>query len=97
MGRWAPELVLRRIHLENGDAQASLQQMLAAFHQSLTEPGADPATLYREESVFLQTHLAVPLLYLPRALWCGDRASMDWKLSADGLPELGDVSLEDAK
>jgi MarR-like DNA-binding transcriptional regulator SgrR of sgrS sRNA len=92
----SPELTLRRIHRETGDAQSALEQMLAAFNQPLPEDGADPATLYREESAFTQTHQAVPLLYLPRTYGVGPRVH-GLLLSAGGMPLLGDVSLEDAK
>ena len=84
------------VHLESADAQAALGQMLAAFGQSLTEESANPAALYREESGFLQTHQAVPLLYLPRSYGVGPRVH-GLQLSADGIPMLNDVSLEDAK
>jgi peptide/nickel transport system substrate-binding protein len=89
----APELVLRRIHLESVDAQAALQQMLSAFNQPLTEESGDPATLYREELGFAQTHQAVPLLYLPRTYGVGARVR-GLRLSPDGMPLLADVSLD---
>jgi ABC-type transport system substrate-binding protein len=89
------DLTLRRIHLESAGPQAALQQALAAFNQPLTDPAGDPATLYREESAFLATHQAVPLLYLPRAFAAGPRVR-GLRLSAAGAPLLADVSLEDA-
>jgi peptide/nickel transport system substrate-binding protein len=92
----ASDLTLRRIHIESADPQAGLQQMLAAFNQSLTEDNGDPATLYREEAAFLQTHQVVPLLYLPRAYGVGARVR-GLRLSADGVPMLDGVSLEDTK
>lgn len=95
-GSVTPDLILRRVSLESADAQAGLQQMLAAFNQSLTEDGGDPATLYREEASFLQTHQVVPLLYLPRAYGVGARVR-GLRLSVDGVPLLDEVSLEDAR
>ncbi len=92
----AADLTLRVVHLESADAQAALGQMLGAFNQSLTEESSNPAALYREESAFLQTHQAVPLLYLPRAYGVGPRVH-GLQLSADGIPMLNDVSVEDAK
>jgi MarR-like DNA-binding transcriptional regulator SgrR of sgrS sRNA len=86
------DLTLRRIHLDAGDAQAALAQMLGYFNQSLTEESADPATLYREELNFARTHQAVPLLYLPRAYGVGARVQ-GLHLSPDGIPLLADVSL----
>jgi peptide/nickel transport system substrate-binding protein len=91
-----PDLILRRIHLESANPQATLQQMLEAFNQSLTDDSPDPAALYREETAFAQTHQAVPLLYLPRAYAVGPRIH-GLRLSADGLPQLADASLEDTK
>lgn len=95
-GSAAQDLILRRVSLESADAQAGLQQMLMAFNQSLTEDGGDPATLYREESSFLQTHQVVPLLYLPRAYGVGVRVR-GLRLSVDGVPLLDQVSLEDTR
>jgi hypothetical protein len=92
----ATELTLRRVRLESADAQAGLEQMLAAFNQPLTEESGDPATLYREEVAFLQTHQVVPLLYLPRAYGVGPRVR-GLRLSVDGVPLLDEVSLEDAR
>jgi peptide/nickel transport system substrate-binding protein len=92
----AADLNLKMIHLESTDAQAALRQMLGIFNQSLAEESNNPATLYREESSFLQTHQAVPLLYLPRAYGVGTRVH-GLQLSADGIPMLNDVSVEDAK
>jgi MarR-like DNA-binding transcriptional regulator SgrR of sgrS sRNA len=92
----APDLELRRIHLQSGDAQSALAQMLGAFNQTLTEEGGDPATVYREEATFAQTHRAVPLLYLPRTYGVGARVH-GLRLSPDGVPMLADVWLEDAR
>ncbi len=89
------DLNLRMIHLESADAQAALRQMLGAFNQSADE-SSNPAALYREEAAFLQTHQAAPLLYLPRAYGVGPRTH-GLQLSADGIPMLNDVSVEDAK
>jgi peptide/nickel transport system substrate-binding protein len=92
----SPDLILRKIHREASALPSTLQQMLAAFNQSLPEDSLDPSTLYREEAAFLQTHRAVPLLYLPRAYGVGTRVR-GLRLSPSGMPLLGDVSLEDAK
>jgi len=95
-GSSAPDLQLKRIHLEAGSTQAALEQMLAAFNQPLTDESADPAALYREEASFARLHQALPLLYLPRAVGVGSRVQ-GLRLSADGMPLLADVSLVDAK
>jgi hypothetical protein len=47
------------------------------------------------EREFLDTHTLIPLLYLPRA-WAAGGRLRDLRLSPDGAPLLGDVSLEDA-
>jgi hypothetical protein len=62
----------------------------------LTDESADPAALYRQEASFAQTHQVVPLLYLPRSYGVGARVH-GLRLSPDGMPQLADVSLEDAK
>jgi ABC-type transport system substrate-binding protein len=92
----AADLTLRVVHLESVDARAALRQMQSVFNQPLTEESNSPAALYREEAGFMQTHQAVPLLYLPRAYGVGPRAH-GLQLSADGIPMLNDVSVEDAK
>jgi len=91
-----PQLSLRRIHLESANPQAALQQMLAIFNQPLTDDSSDPATLYREESAFTQSHQVVPLLYLPRAYGVAPRVH-GLRLAVDGVPLLDNVSLEDAR
>ena len=93
------DLTLKVVHLESADAQAALRQMLGVFNQANQIPAEEsnnPAALYRGEAGFLQTHQAVPLLYLPRAYGVGPRAH-GLQLSADGLPMLADVSVEDSK
>jgi peptide/nickel transport system substrate-binding protein len=92
----APDLGLKRVHLESADAQAALEQILSAFGQTLTDESVDPAALYRQETSFVQTHQVVPLLYLPRSYGVGARVH-GLRLSPDGMPLLADVSLEDAK
>jgi MarR-like DNA-binding transcriptional regulator SgrR of sgrS sRNA len=92
----APNLVLRRIHLESADAQAALEEMVGRFNQSLTDASGDPATLYREEASFAQMHQVVPLLYLPRTYGVGPRVH-GMRLSPDGVPSLADAWVEDAR
>jgi peptide/nickel transport system substrate-binding protein len=92
----APDLTLKRIHLESANPQAALEQMLTAFGQTLTDESADPAVLYRQDATFTQTHQVVPLLYLPRSYAVGGRVH-GLRLLPDGTPLFADVSLEDAK
>ena len=87
---------VRQLRSERGFSQAALAQMLGDFGQALTEEGGDPATVYREEAAFAQTHRAAPLLYLPRTYGIGARMH-GLRLSPDGLPMLADVWLEEAR
>jgi ABC-type transport system substrate-binding protein len=90
------DLVLKRIHLEAGDAAAGLNEMLEDFGQKITDETDDPETLYKTERDFLKTYQAIPLLYLPRALAFGERVR-DLRLAADGTPMVADVSIDGAK
>ncbi len=90
------DLVLKRIHLEAGDAAAGLNEMLEDFGQKITDETSDPETLYKTERDFLKTYQAIPLLYLPRALAVGERVR-DLRLAADGTPMIADVSIDGAK
>jgi peptide/nickel transport system substrate-binding protein len=90
------DLVLKRIHLEAGEAAAALDEMLDNFGQRMTGEMRDPQTLYKEERDFLKTYQAIPLLYLPRALAVGERVR-DLRLTADGTPMIADASIDGAK
>ncbi len=90
------DLVLKRIHLEAGDAAAALDEMLENFGQKVTGEARDPEALYKEERDFLKTYRAIPLLYLPRALAVGERVR-DLRLTADGTPMIADASIDGAK
>jgi peptide/nickel transport system substrate-binding protein len=90
------DLLLRRVHLEATGASAGLTEMFSNFGEGASEDGSDPAALYRMERAFLQKHKAIPLLYLPRAYAISGHVR-DLRLSADGIPMIGDVSLEDSK
>ena len=90
------DLLLKRIHLEAGDAAAGLNEMLEDFSQKITEETGDPEALYKTESDFLKTYQAIPLLYLPRALAVSERVR-DLRLAGDGTPMIADVSIDGAK
>jgi len=90
------DLVLKRIHLEAGDAASGLDEMLENFGQKVPEEKGDPEALYQAERDFLKTYQAIPLLYLPRALAFSERVR-DLRLTGDGTPMIADVSLDGAK
>jgi MarR-like DNA-binding transcriptional regulator SgrR of sgrS sRNA len=90
------DLVLKRIHLEAGDAAAALDEMLEDFGQKIREETGDPEGLYKEERDFLKTYQAIPLLYLPRAFAFSERVR-NLRLTADGTPMIADVSIDGAK
>jgi MarR-like DNA-binding transcriptional regulator SgrR of sgrS sRNA len=90
------DLTLRRITLVSGEPGPALESMLraAGFAAPLLEQS--PAGLYKFERQILDTHMIIPLLYLPRAYAVGGRVR-DLRLSFDGAPRLDGVSLEDAQ
>ncbi len=90
------DLVLKRIHLEAGDAAAGLDEMLDNFGQKMSGERRDPEALYKEERDFLKTYQAIPLLYVPRALAVSERVR-DLRLTADGTPMIADASIDGAK
>ena len=90
------DLVLKRIHLEAGDAAAGLDEMLEDFGQKIPEETGNPDVLYQAERDFLKTYQAIPLLYLPRALAFSERVR-DLRLTGDGTPMIADVSIDGAK
>jgi peptide/nickel transport system substrate-binding protein len=91
-----PELSLRLLHVEAASASSVLRETLEDFGAVLEDDAADPASLYRAESAFLQSHTVVPLLYLPRAYGVSTRVH-NLVLSPSGAPELANVSVEDAR
>jgi hypothetical protein len=89
------DLVLLRLTLASNQPRAGLELLLRAVGVATPVQENDPAGLYRVEREFLDTHTLVPLLYLPRAYAASGRVR-DLRLSPDGAPLLGEVSLEDA-
>jgi peptide/nickel transport system substrate-binding protein len=94
--RTTADLVLRRIHLEAGDAAAGLDEILEDLGQQMPQETGGPEALYKEERDFLKTYQAIPLLYLPRALAFSERVR-NLRLAADGTPMIADVSIDGAK
>ena len=91
-----PDLLLKRIHLEAGDAAAALDEMLEDLGQKIPEETGNPDALYKTERDFLKTYQAIPLLYLPRALAFSERVR-DLRLTGDGTPMIADVSIDGGK
>lgn len=90
------ELSLRLLHVEAADAPSALRETLADFGAALHDDTSDPASLYRAESAFLQSHIVVPLLYLPRAYGVSARVH-NLFLSPSGAPQLANVTVEDVR
>jgi len=90
------ELVLRRVHVEGADPAAALRETMSELGVNSREELADAASLYRAERSFLQSHIVVPLIYLPRAYGVSGRVR-NLTLQPDGSLQLANVSLEDAK
>jgi MarR-like DNA-binding transcriptional regulator SgrR of sgrS sRNA len=89
------DMVLLRLTLASNQPQAALESLLRGVGVGSPVVEDTSAGLYKVEREFLQTHTLVPLLYLPRAYALGGRVR-DLSLSADGMPLLADVSLQDA-
>jgi len=89
------DLTLRRITLELSEPGPALESMLRAAGLAAPVLEQTPAGLYRMEREVLDTHMVIPLLYLPRAYGVGGRVR-DLRLGFDGAPQLDGVSLEDA-
>ena len=91
------DLTLLVAHLEPAQVGAALRQMAGKFGSATSfDPGGDPASSYRAERSFLQSHTVIPLLYLPRVFGVSARVH-NLELAPDGTPELASASLEDAK
>jgi ABC-type transport system substrate-binding protein len=88
------DMVLLRLTLASNQPQAALESLLRGVGVATPVVEDSSAGLYKVEREFLQTHTLVPLLYLPRAYAVGGRVR-DLRLSADGMPVLADVSLQD--
>jgi len=88
------DMVLLRLTLRSSQPQSALESLLRNVGVASPVLEDTPAGLYRIEHDFLETHTLIPLLYLPRAYAAGGRIR-DLRLSADGVPQLAWVSLED--
>jgi peptide/nickel transport system substrate-binding protein len=89
------DLTLRRLTLASNQPQPALESILRTAGLAVPVIEQTPAGLYKVEREILDSHMLIPLLYLPRAYAAGGRVR-DLRLSADGAPQLAGVSLEDA-
>lgn len=89
------DLILRRLPIEGSEPEAVLDVMLRSAGLAVPVIGGDPAALYKAERSILDQHTLIPLLDLPVASASGGRVR-DLHLRANGMPDLADVSLEDA-
>lgn len=90
------ELSLRLMHVESADAASILRETMQNFGATLHEESADLSAIYSAEHTFLQSHIVVPLSYLPRAYGVNARAH-NLTLGPDGTPQMANVSLEDVR
>jgi len=89
------DLMLRRFALESNQPQSALESMMRSVGAEAAVIEQTPEGLYKVERQFLDAHMVIPLLYLPRAYAFGGRVR-DLRLSPGGAPQLAGVSLEDA-
>lgn len=89
------DLTLRSLMLNTSQPQAALDALLRQAGIAAPVLDSSPAGLYRIEREVLDTHMIIPLLYLPRAFAVSGRVR-GLRLSADGTPLLANASLADA-
>jgi MarR-like DNA-binding transcriptional regulator SgrR of sgrS sRNA len=87
------DLVLRAVPLMGGTPAEALDAMLRRLGMNALAMAQDPAATYKAERDFLDQHAVIPLLYLPRA-WAVSGRLRDLQLTAEGLPDLANVSLQ---
>ena len=88
--------------MEGGAPGAALEQVLrnvgqvGQVGQAVVVPEQTPSALLKAEQDFLSQKTVIPLLELPRAYAVGGRIR-DFRLHADGTPDLADTSQEDSQ
>lgn len=90
------DLELRRLPIDGASPPAVMENALRSAGQYAPVTQATPETLYPVERDFLNLHLLIPLLDLPRAYAHSGRVR-DLNARADGTPDLANASLEDAQ
>lgn len=94
-GRVPPgvDLVLRQLPVMPGEPATALNGMFRLLGQTPSAATQDPTAIYNAERDFLSQHTVIPLLFLPRTWAVGERVR-DLHLSAYGVPDLANASLE---
>jgi MarR-like DNA-binding transcriptional regulator SgrR of sgrS sRNA len=90
------DLFLRGLTLECSRPQPALESMMRAVGQSAPVEDKTSVGLYSAEREFLDRHMLIPLLFLPRAYAIAGRVR-DLRLGPDGAPLLAGVSVEDGQ
>ena len=90
------DLMLRELQIPAGSPAAALEQVLRQSGEDAPILAESPSTLYEAERTSLEQKKLIPLLDLPRSFAFGPRVR-DLRLRADGLPDLSDASLEEAR
>jgi len=90
------DLMLREFEIAPSNPAAALEQVLRNAGEDASVQADSPSALYTAERTALDDKKLVPLLDLPRAFAFGARVR-DLRLRADGMPDLADASLEDAR
>jgi peptide/nickel transport system substrate-binding protein len=86
------DLVLRSFPVVGGTPAEALNAMLRRFGLNTPVFAQDAVASYKVERDFLDRHAVIPLLYLPRA-WAVSGRLRDLQLTAEGIPDLANVSL----
>ncbi len=89
------DLALRKLPLEGAGPAAALESIQRIAGENQPATGQTPSALFKSERDFLDRYTLIPLLDLPQAYAIGARVR-DFKLRADGTPDLAGTSLEDA-
>jgi MarR-like DNA-binding transcriptional regulator SgrR of sgrS sRNA len=89
------DLTLRRLPLESNQPQSALESIFRSAGLPIPVLEQSPAGLYKVEREVLDSHMLIPLLYLPRAYAVSSRVR-DLRLGPDGTPQLAGASVEDA-
>ena len=89
------DLILRKLQIEGAAPAPALESILKSAGQFAPVTQQTPEALFQVERNFLNLDTLIPLIDLPRAYAIGGRVC-DLVLSADGIPDLSNVSLEDA-
>jgi len=90
-----PDLTLRKLPIGGSDAAAVMEGLLRAAGEPAAVSRQSSEALFRAEKQFLDQKTLVPLLDLPRAYAIGPRVR-DFRLDANGTPDLASASLEGA-